>query len=142
MTAYLLLFVTAFGSATVLPFYSEVLFLGMLERGFSPWNIWLAATAGNTLGAVFNWYIALRVVDYSDRRWFPFKAKQMAKAQSWFNKYGSWTLLLSWMPVGGDALTVVAGLMRVPLGLFLVLVSVGKGLRYLVLILIGLGLFA
>ncbi|MEZ5594130.1 MAG: DedA family protein, partial [Gammaproteobacteria bacterium] len=62
--------------------------------------------------------------------WFPIKQRQLDKASAWFQHYGVWTLLLSWAPIGGDALTFVAGLLRVPLGVFIVLVGLGKTARY------------
>lgn len=139
MSAYLLLFFTALASATILPLYSEVLFIGQLERGYSPVGLWAAATLGNTLGAVVNWLIGRWLLEYSDRKWFPFKPRNLHRAQDWFARYGTWTLLLSWMPIVGDALTFVAGVMRVRFSLFLVLVAIGKGLRYLVLVLLTAG---
>lgn len=134
MSAYLLLFVTAFGAATLLPFYSEVLLVAQLHQGLDPTLLWLSATAGNTLGAVANWVLGLYLTHYVDRRWFPVRRKELDRAQRWFQRYGSWTLLFSWAPVGGDALTVVAGIMKVRLWLFLVLVTLGKGARYAVVI--------
>lgn len=133
-TSYWLLFWTAFGAATILPFYSEVLLVGMVSRGYDPLWLWVAATAGNTLGAVVNWVLGRWLAHYSDRRWFPVRAKDLERAQGWFHKYGEWTLLLAWLPVGGDALTFVAGIMKVRLPTFLVLVALGKGARYLVVI--------
>lgn len=135
MSGYALLFWTALGSATILPFYSEVLFIALLDRGLSPSGLWLAATTGNTLGAVINWLIGWRLMEFSGSRWFPVKERHLQRAQQWFQRYGVWTLLLAWMPVGGDALTFVAGMMRVRFTLFLLLVAVGKGLRYLILVL-------
>ena len=70
MSAYLLLFATAFGAATLLPFYSEVLLVAQLKRGLDPMLLWLFATAGNTLGAVVNWVIGWHLTHYVDRRWF------------------------------------------------------------------------
>jgi len=138
MSAYLLLFLTAFGAATILPFYSEVLLVAQVRSGYSPAGLWLAATAGNTLGAVVNWLIAWHLSHYADRPWFPIKPHKLERAQHWFQRYGSWSLLLAWMPIGGDALTFVAGMMRVRLWLFLLLVGLGKGLRYLAVIAVSL----
>jgi membrane protein YqaA with SNARE-associated domain len=67
---------------------------------------------------------------FQDRRWFPFREKSLGRAQSWFQRYGAWSLLMAWMPIGGDALTFVAGLMRVNFWLFLLLVAIGKATRY------------
>jgi membrane protein YqaA with SNARE-associated domain len=133
VTAYIALFWTAFGAATILPFYSEILFLALLDQGLDPAGLWLAATTGNTLGAVINWLIGLYLTDYAQHRWFPFKEHQLHHAQRWFQRFGSWTLLFAWLPVGGDALTFVAGAMRVRFLLFVVLVGIGKGARYWVL---------
>ncbi len=130
MSAYLLLFATAFGAATLLPFYSEVLLVAQLNRGLDPLLLWAFATAGNTLGAVVNWLIGWYLTHFVGRRWFPVRQAELDRAQRWFQRYGTWTLLFSWAPVGGDALTVVAGIMKVRLWVFLLLVTVGKGARY------------
>lgn len=137
--SYLLLAVSAFVAATLLPFYSEVVLVALLIRGGDPWWLFIAATVGNTLGAVVNWYLGRFLLRFEDRKWFPFRPHQVHRAQAWFLRYGKWSLLMSWLPVGGDALTFFAGVMRVPIGLFLVLTAVGKGVRYGVVIALGLG---
>ena len=91
----------------------------------------ITASLGNTLGAVVNWYMGRYLLHFQDRRWFYFNRQQIARAQSWFQRYGFWTLLLAWLPVGGDALTLIAGIMKVRLWLFLLLVGTGKTLRYI-----------
>jgi len=130
LAEHLTLFATAFGAATLLPAYSELLFAGLLAAGHEPWSLWLVATAGNTLGSVVNWLLGRFLLRFSDRRWFPFGPDNLGRAQAWFDRYGVWSLLLAWAPIGGDALTFVAGVMRVRLGLFLMLAGIGKGLRY------------
>ncbi len=135
LAGYGLLFVTAFGAASLLPLYSEPLLVGMaLLEGYSPFWLWLAASVGNTLGAVLNWWLARYCLHWRDRRWFPISRRQIEIGSRWFRRYGVWTLLLAWAPVGGDAITFVAGLMRVRLGLFLLLVGVGKAGRYAVVL--------
>lgn len=134
MGEYLLLFASAFFAATVLPFYSEVTLVLLLERGADARMLLAVATAGNTLGAVANWALGRYLLHYQDRRWFYFSREQIARAQRWFQRRGVWSLLLAWLPLGGDALTLIAGIMRVPLLLFILLVGVGKGLRYLAVI--------
>ncbi len=134
MSSYLALFASAFLAATVFPFYSEVILTSFLIDGLSPYWLWLAATLGNTLGAGVNWWLGGYCLHFSDRRWFPFKEKGLQRSQAWFQRYGKWSLLFAWMPVGGDALTFIAGTMRINLLTLLVLAGIGKGIRYLVVI--------
>lgn len=128
--SYLLLFASAFLAATILPFYSEVLLYALLRDGGDPVALVVIATLGNTLGAVVNWVLGRYLLRFRNRRWFYFSREQMSSAQRWFQRYGFWSLLLAWMPVGGDALTLIAGIMKVRLWLFLLLVGTGKALRY------------
>jgi membrane protein YqaA with SNARE-associated domain len=130
MDAYLLLFGSAFLAATVLPFYSEIALYLLLEQGASAIVLVAIATLGNTLGAVVNWALGRYLLHFQDRRWFYFSRAQIERAQTWFQHRGVWCLLLAWMPIGGDALTLVAGIMRVRLPVFLLLVGVGKAARY------------
>lgn len=130
ITSYALLFSSAFLAATVLPFYSEVVLFALLREGGDAVPLVTIATLGNTLGAVVNWLLGRYLLHFRDRRWFYFSETQIDKAQHWFQRYGFWSLLLAWMPVGGDALTLIAGIMKVELWLFLILVGVGKALRY------------
>ena len=131
ISGYILLFGSAFLAATILPFYSEVVLFAQLREGGDPTILIIVATLGNTLGAVVNWLLGLYLLHFQDRRWFYFSRDQIAKAQRWFQRYGFWSLLMAWAPVGGDALTLVAGIMKVRLWLFLVLVGSGKALRYI-----------
>jgi membrane protein YqaA with SNARE-associated domain len=138
--SYLGLFAVAFLAATILPAYSEVLFAGMLAAGYDPFALWAWATAGNTLGAAVNWVMGRYLLHFQDRRWFPFKPGTLGPAQRWFQRYGVWSLLLAWAPIGGDALTFIAGFMRVRFDLFLLLTAIGKGSRYAILLALVMGL--
>jgi membrane protein YqaA with SNARE-associated domain len=130
IASYLLLFGSAFLAATILPFYSEVVLFALLRDGGDPLSLVLVATLGNTLGAVINWILGRYLLHFQDRRWFFFNRQQIDTAQRWYNRYGFWSLLFAWLPVGGDALTLIAGIMKVRMWLFLLLVGAGKGLRY------------
>ncbi len=134
MSIYLSVFGSAFLAATVVPFYSEFAVAGALALRADPEALLAAATLGNTLGAAVNWALGRFLVHYQDRRWFPFRGRQVERAQGWFQRYGVWSLLMAWAPVGGDALTFIAGLMRVRFDVFFVLTALGKGGRYAVLI--------
>jgi membrane protein YqaA with SNARE-associated domain len=130
ISSYLLLFGSAFLAATILPFYSEVVLFALLRAGGDPLMLVIVAAVGNTLGAVVNWALGRYLLHFQDRRWFYFSRTQIERAQRWFQRYGFWSLLMAWAPVGGDALTLIAGIMKVRIGLFLLLVGAGKTLRY------------
>ncbi|SHO49066.1 YqaA family protein [Desulfopila aestuarii] len=138
MTGYLLLFVASFLAATIVPFSSEAILYGLLKQGEPSWNLIIVATCGNTLGAAVNWVLGRYLLHYKDRRWFYFSEDQLTRMQMRFRKYGVWSLLFSWLPLGGDILTCVAGVMRVPFMVFLPLVAIGKGLRYIVVFYLSL----
>ena len=133
MEAYLGLFFVAFLAATLVPAYSEVMLVGLLGAGYDPLQLWLWASAGNTLGSAVNWGLGRYLLAFQGRRWFPFQQDNLGRAQGWFQRYGVWSLLFAWAPIGGDALTFIAGIMRVPLGRFLLLTGIGKGARYAIL---------
>lgn len=134
METYLGLFLTAFFAATLLPAYSEILFAGLVSAGYDPLALWLSASAGNTLGSAVNWALGRYLLQFQNRRWFPFKEKNMVLAQRWFQKYGVWSLLMAWLPIGGDALTFIAGIMRVHFAVFIALTAIGKSTRYALLL--------
>ncbi len=128
---YLGLFVAAFGAATLLPLQSEAVLVGLLVSGqYSLWLLLAVATLGNVLGSSVNWWLGRWVEHFKDRRWFPVSDKQLNKARRQYSRWGHWTLLLSWVPIIGDPLTLVAGVMREPLWRFLLLVTTAKALRY------------
>ncbi|MEW6632588.1 MAG: YqaA family protein [Pseudomonadota bacterium] len=133
------LFASAFLAATLLPVSSELVLLGLLTSGRSdPVLLFVAATAGNTLGSVVNWILGRGIDTLQSSRWFPVTPSQYERAARSFRRYGKWTLPLAWLPVIGDAFTVVAGAARVRLGLFVLLVALGKAARYAVVIMGGL----
>ncbi|GAA5072028.1 YqaA family protein [Lysobacter panacisoli] len=134
---YLGLFAAAFVAATLLPAQSEGLLAGLVVAGYVPWLLVLVASVGNVLGSTVNWFLGREVMRFADRRWFPVKPAQLARAQAWYARYGKWSLLLSWMPIIGDPLTLAAGVMREPLRVFLVLVAVAKVARYVVVAMIA-----
>lgn len=140
LTSYLGLFVSAFGAATLLPLQSEAVLVGMLLADRYPAALLLAiATLGNVLGSVVNWYLGRSIEHFRGKRWFPVSPKHLENAQAHYRHYGRWALLLSWVPVIGDPITLVAGVMRERLWVFVLIVLLAKGLRYLVLAALTLG---
>ena len=128
------LFLSALVAATVFPMQSEAVLAVLLLGGEkSVMALVIVATVGNVLGSVINWVLGMYLLRFKDHRWFPSTDVQLKRAQDWYGRYGRWSLLGSWLPVVGDPLTVVAGVMREPLFSFVVLVTLAKGARYLVL---------
>ncbi|MEX5440199.1 YqaA family protein [Acinetobacter indicus] len=130
--AYLLLFLSAFGAATLLPLQSEAVLLGLLiQEQHSVMALIAIASLGNILGSCVNWWLGLKIEQYKDKHWFPVSEPKLQQAQQIYRKYGFWSLLLSWVPVIGDPITLIAGLMKENFARFLLMVSVAKIGRYL-----------
>jgi membrane protein YqaA with SNARE-associated domain len=134
LSVYIAIFAAAFLAATIVPFYSEVAVGAAVLAGQSPAAVWLAASLGNTAGAVVNGLLG-RFLGYAHvERLLMLDAEQFARVRAWYQRWGIWSLLLAWLPIGGDALTVVAGVMRARWPAFILLVFTGKAARYAVLI--------
>ena len=127
---YLGLFITAFLSATILPLSSELVLTGLLLNGLSPAKLLMIATVGNVLGSLTNYYLGLLASKTVIQKWLRMTESQFENAEARFNKYGLAALLFAWVPVIGDPITVIAGILRVKLLWFIILVTVGKFLRY------------
>ena len=128
---YLAVFTTAFLAATLLPAASEAVLAGTALAGGADTVLLLAvASAGNTLGSVVNWGLGRYLWRWRDHRWFPVRAPALERVSGWFNRFGIWSLLFAWLPVVGDPLTLVAGVLRVKFLPFLILVAIGKTARY------------
>ena len=139
---YWLLFLSAFGAATLLPLQSEAVLMSLLlQERYLVWLLLLVATIGNVLGSCVNWWLGLKIEKFKDHKWFPVSDKQLEKAQNYYQKYGAWSLLLSWVPIIGDPLTLLAGVLKMPFWRFLILVILAKGGRYFMLYAIFLGMF-
>lgn len=136
-TTYALLCLSAFLSATLLPGSSEAVLLGLLSAGKgAPIALVAAATLGNVAGSLVNWILGRSILIFQNCPWFPLKEATNPRAQAWFARYGIWSLLFSWVPLIGDPLTLIAGVMRVPFLPFVTLVATGKLLRYVAIVLL------
>ncbi|MDB5512792.1 MAG: hypothetical protein JWR08_2275 [Enterovirga sp.] len=125
------LFAIAVVAATILPAQSEAVLAAMVVSGRYPTLTLIAvASAGNVLGSLVNWLLGRMLARLEGRRWFPVRRDTLRRAEGWYHRWGRWSLLLSWMPVIGDPLTVVAGILREPLPVFLAVVTVAKVARY------------
>ncbi|WP_122573022.1 YqaA family protein [Pseudomonas viridiflava] len=133
LSSYFGLFMAALGAATLLPMQSETVLAGMLlSQAYTAAVLLSVATLGNVLGSILNWLLGRSIIRLRHKRWFPASETQLEKAQRFYLKYGYWSLLLSWVPLIGDPLTLIAGVLREPLWRFVLIVTVAKGARYLV----------
>ena len=137
LISYFQLFIISFLAATILPLSSElVLSTMLLTDSFDKYLLLVVASFGNIFGSSVNWYLGKKILIFKDKKWFPVNEKQIAKSEMYFKKYGIWSLLLSWVPIIGDPLTVIAGILKINFFTFLLLVSISKTSRYIFLIFI------
>lgn len=134
LTAYGGLFLAALAAATILPMQSEAALVGLLlTEQYSTLLLLAAASAGNVLGSAINWYLGRWIERFRNCRWLPVGAAALERGQRWYRRYGRWSLLASWLPIVGDPITVVAGILREPLPTFILLVAIAKVGRYIIL---------
>jgi membrane protein YqaA with SNARE-associated domain len=141
LAAYAGLFAISLIAATILPAQSEAGLVALILSGqYSTLLLVAVASVGNILGSLVNWLLGIGIERFRHRRWFPVGEVALNRAQRWYRRYGKWSLLASWLPIVGDPITVVAGVMREPLPVFLLLVTIAKTARYAVLAVITLGI--
>ena len=132
---YLQLLLFSFLAATFLPFSSEVILTTMyLSKNFNIFILLIVASIGNISGSLFNWYLGKKILIFKDKKWFPISNDRLKKSEKFFQKYGVWSLLLAWVPIIGDPLTMIAGVLRIKLIVFLIFVSTSKISRYIFII--------
>ena len=125
------LFVSAFTSATLLPGTSEGVLAGLLAAGLVPVLSAVAvASVGNVLGSCVNWWLGMQAARMAPAQPGHESSRRLDRARAWYNRYGYWSLLASWVPIVGDPLTLVAGAMREPFWRFLAIVTLAKSGRY------------
>ena len=132
---YLILFITAFISATLFPLGSEALLIYDINLGHNIYLLLFFATFGNSLGSVVNYFLGLKGEEYLINKKL-LNEKYILKAKSYFDKYGAWSILFSWLPIIGDSITFVAGVLKYDFKKFLILVIIAKFSRYLFLVLV------
>jgi membrane protein YqaA with SNARE-associated domain len=135
MIVYITLFVVSFASATLLPMGSEALLLYDISLGYSLVWIWLVATLGNTLGSVVNYILGYKGEEYLESKDY-LQKETISKYKHYFQRYGGWLILLAWMPIIGDPITFIAGVLKYRFRYFVLLVTISKGMRYLIWILV------
>lgn len=132
--SYVGLALSACIAATLLPMQSEAALVALLTlKPGAVVSLVTVASLGNVVGSQINWWLGTQLHRWQQRRWFPATVEQLARAQRWYQRYGRWSLLLSWMPIIGDPLTLVAGVLREPFWRFTLMVSIAKTGRYIIL---------
>lgn len=135
---YVYLFLLSFLAATIVPAGSEWLLAALLAKSLNPPLLLVSATTGNFLGACTTYYIGLTGGRQLLNRVFKVNHKTQDYAEKVYYKYGSWSLLFSWIPVIGDPLCLTGGLFRIPFPVFAIMVFIGKLARYSLIVLIVL----
>ncbi len=128
---YLGMFIIAFLSSSIIPLANEVFLAAMPALGYDIWLAFLAATAGNYLGSVLNYYMGYKGGQFVLSRYFKVSPERLERAQTLYERWGAPILIMSWTPFIGDPLTVVAGLFQLNLLIFSIWVILGKALRNL-----------
>jgi len=126
--AELALFISAFLAATILPFSSEAALVVALHNDMPRFNALFFASLGNTLAIVFNYYLGYFLYTKTKKKLFV--SKHGRGVYLYGHKYGCYALLLSWLPVIGDPLTIVAGLVRINFVCFLIVGALLRIARY------------
>jgi membrane protein YqaA with SNARE-associated domain len=127
---YPALFLLSFLAATLIPLGSEWLLVTMLLQQHNPLATVATATIGNYCGALSSYLIGIYGSDFIATKVLRMDSSSTRKAERFFAKYGSWSLLFSWLPIVGDPLCLVGGALKIPLGRFSLLVFTGKAVRY------------
>ncbi|MGS2745080.1 YqaA family protein [Halomonas sp. LS-001] len=131
------LFFVALASATLLPGGSEIWLARLWCLGESPLWLWGVATLGNTIGSLINVWLGRYARRFQQRRWFPASPEQLAAAERWYHRLGEVSLLMSWVPIIGDPLTVLAGVFRLPWWRAFLWILLAKGGRYAVVLVLA-----
>lgn len=140
--SYFILFLSAFAAATLLPLQSEAVLLTLLALDqYSAYVLIGVATLGNVLGSCINWWLGYKFEHYKNKSWFPISEAKLLKAQQTYQRYGFYSLLLSWVPMIGDPITLIAGLLKERFWRFVMIVTLAEGGRYLFVYWLYLGLF-
>jgi len=124
------LFILSFLAATVIPIGSEWLLIVMILGNFSPVQTVITATVGNYLGGCTTYLIGIYGSDFIISKLLRVSNSEMSRAKRIYTGYGSWSLLLSWLPIIGDPLCLIAGIFKVAFIRFSLLVFTGKFFRY------------
>lgn len=117
-----------------MPAQSEIFLSALVYAGkYDIYTLIIIATIGNVLGSCVNYLLGKYLMHFQNKKWFPASDKLIKRATDFYQKYGVWSLLLAWTPFLGDPLTIIAGIFRTNIYVFLTLVTIGKAIRYILI---------
>lgn len=131
---YIGIFIIAFLASTLIPLGSETFVILMANLGYNTWLILLFATTGNYLGSLTNYYIGKYGNEFFLSKKIKYSSKIKKKAEEIYSKYGAPTLFLSWLPIIGDPLCIVPGILHLDIRIFSFWVILGKLFRYSIIL--------
>ena len=128
------MFLTAFVAGSFFPFSSEAVMAGLLAAGLDPWALIIYGTTGNVLGGMFNYSVGRMGKLEWIEKYLHVKQKDLDRATRFMAGRGAWMGFFAFVPILGSAITIVLGLMRANLPISLVSITLGKFLRYVLLV--------
>ena len=130
------MFSAAFLAGSFIPFSSEAVMLTLLGAGVDPWGLFIWASIGNILGGMFNYFVGSLGKEEWIQKWTKVPPKKLKRGMNYVHRYGAWAGLLSWIPLLGSVITVALGYLRVNFWASLFTISLGKGIRYYLIMLV------
>ena len=124
------LFIGTFLAATVVPFSSDALYVGVLLTGISPLAVFLVGTAGNWLGGATTYFLGRLAKWEWVEKAFKVKPETLEKQHDLIKKYGVWVALMTWVPLVGDVIAIALGFYKCPAVASLLLMLIGKAGRF------------
>ena len=128
------MFLTAFIAGSFFPFSSEAVMAALLAAGLDPWGLIIYGTIGNVMGGMFNYCIGRMGRLEWIERYLHVKQKDLDRATKFMAGRGAWMGFFAFVPILGSAITVALGLMRANVAISVISITIGKFLRYVVLI--------
>lgn len=131
---YLGMTIAAFLAGSVFPFSSEAVMVSLQLAGLEPWPLFLSATVGNVVGSMFNYWIGTFGRMEWIEKYLHISAEKVNKTRAWIDGRGAWIGTLCFLPIIGSVLSVTLGYMRANPYTTFMSISVGKAMRYSIII--------
>ena len=126
--------ITAFVAGSFFPFSSEAVMIGLLAAGLDPWLLIIYGTIGNVAGGMFNYTVGRMGKLEWIEKYLHVSQESLDKATRFMGGRGAWMGFFAFVPILGSAITIVLGLMRANIPISVISITIGKFLRYVVLV--------